>query len=89
MRLKPGAFGVACGLTLGVAGFLGTIFSLWFGQGATIGMLAAAYIGYSWSFFGAIVALFWGLIYGFIGGWFLAVIYNGLASRASEVGPGS
>ncbi len=80
MKLNAKAFGLACGVTLGAAGFVATLFSLWFGAGYTINALAAVYFGYSWSFIGALLALVWGLIYGFVGGWLLASVYNAMAA---------
>ncbi len=79
MRLDPKAFGLSCGVVLGLAGFVATLFSLWWGGGQTITVLAAVYFGYSWSFMGGLLALVWGLIYGFVGGWLLATLYNSMA----------
>jgi hypothetical protein len=79
MKLNAKALGLACGVVLGLAGFVATLFSMWFGAGYTITTLAAVYFGYSWSFVGAILALVWGLIYGFVGGWILASVYNAIA----------
>lgn len=88
MKLEAKWFGLACGVVLGVAGFVGTLLSLWFGQGQTISLLSAFYVGYSWSFIGALLALVWGLIYGFVGGWLIATIYNSLAGGAGALGSG-
>lgn len=77
------AFGLACGVVVGLAGFVATLLSLWLGGGNTITILAAVYFGYSWSFMGALLALVWGLIYGFIGGWLLAMLYNSIAADGS------
>jgi hypothetical protein len=88
MKLEAKWFGVACGVVLGVVGFVGTLLSLWFGQGQTITLLSAFYAGYSWSFIGSLLALVWGLIYGFVAGWLLATIYNSLASGAGTPGSG-
>lgn len=82
MKLNAKAFGLACGVLMGLAGFVATLFSLWFGAGYTITTLAAVYFGYSWSFLGALLALVWGLIYGFIGGWLLASVYNAMVGAA-------
>ena len=82
MRLEPKAFGLACGTVLGLAGLVATIFSLWRGSGNTISVVAGLYFGYSWSIVGALLALVWGLIYGFIGGWILATVYNRMAGGA-------
>lgn len=79
--MDPKAFGLATGVVLGLAGFAATLFSLWRGGGETISVLSAVYFGYSWSFMGGLLALVWGLIYGFIGGWLLATLYNSLASE--------
>lgn len=84
MRLDPKAFGIATGSVLGLAGFVATLFSLWRGAGYTITALAGIYIGYSWSFVGAIVALAWGLFYGFVGGWIFATVYNRLARGSAS-----
>ncbi len=80
MGLNARAFGLACGLLLGVAGLLGTLLSLWFGGGQTITLLAAVYFGYSWSVLGALLALVWGFVYGFVGGWIFASLYNRFAA---------
>lgn len=88
MKLEAKWFGLACGVVLGVAGFVGTLLSLWFGQGLTISLLSAFYVGYSWSFIGALLALVWGLIYGFVGGWLIATIYNTLAGGGGALGSG-
>ncbi len=82
MKLDAKAFGLACGIVMGLLGFVATLFSLWRGAGYTITSLAAIYFGYSWSFIGALLALVWGLIYGFIGGWVLATVYNAVIGRS-------
>lgn len=86
MKLNPVAFGVACGVTLGAVGFALTLFSLMWGAGNTIEVLAGVYFGYSWSFIGAFVALAWGVAYGFIAGWLLARIYNRVSAGAGGAG---
>jgi len=88
MRLDARAFGLSCGIVLGLAGFVATLFSLWWGGGQTITVLAGAYFGYSWTFMGALLALIWGLIYGFAGGWLLATLYNSIAGdEKAAAGP--
>ncbi len=79
MKLDARAFGLAYGLLMGLAGLVATLFSLWWGGGNTITVLAGIYFGYSWSLIGAFLALIWGVVYGFIGGWLVATIYNRLA----------
>lgn len=79
MKLNANALGIACGAVLGLASFVITLFSLLWGGGQTITVLAGAYFGYRWSLLGAFVGLFWGLIYGFVAGWLLAMIYNRVA----------
>lgn len=83
MKLDAKAFGLATGVVLGLAGLVATLFSLWWGGGQTITVLAGAYFGYRWSLLGAVVALLWGLVYGFIGGWLIATLYNGFARGAT------
>lgn len=82
MKLDARAFGLACGVILALAGSIGTLLSLQYGAGRTIGALGAVYLGYSRTYVGALVALFWGLAYGFVGGWLLAVVYNRVAGRS-------
>ncbi|UCF18514.1 MAG: hypothetical protein JSU87_11255 [Gemmatimonadota bacterium] len=81
MRLDARAFGLACGAVTGIAGFAATLLSLQRGAGQTISVISAVYFGYSWSYGGALLALVWGLVYGFVGGWLFATVYNGLAGR--------
>ncbi|UCC73504.1 MAG: hypothetical protein JSV86_02790 [Gemmatimonadota bacterium] len=81
MRLSAMAFGLASGVLLALAGFVATLFSMWFGAGYTINVLAAVYFGYSWSFVGALLALVWGFVYGFVGGWIFATVYNAMAAK--------
>ncbi len=81
MRLDARAFGLACGVLAAIAGFAATLLSLQRGAGQTISVVSALYFGYSWSFAGALLALFWGLVYGFSAGWLLATVYNVLAGR--------
>ncbi len=88
MKLNSVAFGLACGVTLGAVGFVLTLFSLMWGAGHTIEVVAGVYFGYSWSFVGAFVALAWGVAYGFIGGWLLATIYHRANARAGGTGVG-
>ncbi len=88
MKLNSVVFGMACGVTLGAVGFVLTLFSLMWGAGHTIEVVAGVYFGYSWSFVGAFVALAWGVAYGFIGGWLLATIYNRANARAGGTGVG-
>jgi hypothetical protein len=83
MKLNANAFGLAVGVVLGLVSFVATLFSLWFGAGQTITVLAAAYFGYSWSILGAFIGLVWGVIYGFVTGWLVATVYNGMAGKGS------
>ncbi len=81
MKLDSRAFGIASGLLIGLAGFVATLLSLLNGAGQTITVLAAVYFGYSWSIVGAVLALGYGIVYGFIGGWVLAALYNRFAAN--------
>lgn len=77
MQLKPTAFGLAFGITWGVALMLLTWWFLIVGSpGSSLARLGIVYIGYNVSFFGGILGLVWGFIDGFIGGAIFAWVYN-------------
>ena len=80
MRLDAKAFGLACGILVGAAVFLATVWLLLMGYGgAQIRTLDHFYIGYTYSYVGAVVGAIWGFVDGFIGGWLFAWLYNKLA----------
>jgi hypothetical protein len=77
MELRKRNLGFALGLMWGLAVMLGTWWLLAVGQpGTTISKLSAFYFGYTFSFVGGIVGLFWGFIDGFICGVLIAWFYN-------------
>ena len=80
MSLNAKAFGLACGILWGLVIFVATVWLLVRGYGgAQIMTLDHFYIGYSYSYVGAVVGAIWGFIDGFIGGWLFAWLYNKLA----------
>jgi hypothetical protein len=77
MELRKRNLGFALGLSWGLAVMLGTWWLILMGSGGeTISKLHAFYFGYSFSFVGGIVGLFWGFIDGFICGVVIAWFYN-------------
>lgn len=77
MKLNVKALALACGIVWGLSVFLLTYWYLIFGHpGLTLDKLRNIYFGYSVTWFGGIVGLIWGFIDGFIGGAFLAWLYN-------------
>ncbi len=80
MRLDIKAFALACGIVWAAAIFLATVWLKLFGFGGeTIRLLDHFYIGYSFSYVGAIIGAIWGFVDGVIGGAILAWLYNKLA----------
>ncbi|MGB5872527.1 MAG: bacteriophage holin [Bacteroidota bacterium] len=76
MRLRIRAFGMAVGIVSGLVVFIATIFSIWFGQGFTIGALSVAYPGYNVTYLGAFIGFVWGFVDGLIAGALVAWLYN-------------
>ena len=77
MKLHVRSCALAAGIIWGAAIFLVTIWFLILGhQGATLSKLSNVYLGYSVSFWGAVVGLIWGFIDGLIGGGLFAWLYN-------------
>ena len=77
MKINKAALGLSLGIVWGIAVFLVTnIRLLAGGGGGMLKSLRVLYFGYSYSFFGSLIGLFWGFIDGFIVGWILALLYN-------------
>jgi hypothetical protein len=77
MELRKRNLGFALGLTWGLGVMLGTWWMVLMGKpGFTLSKLSAFYFGYSVSFVGGLVGLFWGFIDGFICGVVIAWFYN-------------
>ncbi len=84
MKLRPVALGLAFGIIWGAAILTITWWLLIIGSpGQTISLLGIFYLGYSFSFFGGLVGLFWGFVDGFIVGMIVAVLYNVFAKERS------
>jgi hypothetical protein len=72
------ALGMAVGLTWGGGLALLTLFHV-VGRPSPapeIGLLAQYYYGYTVSWTGVLVGLFWGFVSGFVTGWFVAFVRN-------------
>lgn len=66
------AFGTACGFLV----FILTVFHLIVEPQFNLGLLAEYFYGYTVTWKGAFIGLFWGFVAGFAGGWFLAFCRN-------------
>lgn len=77
MELRKRALGMALGIVWGVAMLLGTWgLLLWGSPGEQMLKLGNFYIGYSYSWGGAVIGMIWGFVYGFIAGVFIAWLYD-------------
>jgi NhaP-type Na+/H+ or K+/H+ antiporter len=77
MEIRKRALGLSLGLVWGLAVLLGTWWLLIFGyKGEIMGRLSQFYIGYSFTYIGAIMGLIWGFIDGFIAGVLIAWFYD-------------
>lgn len=82
MELRKRALGVAFGLVWGLSILLGTWWLLIRdSQGEIVSKLSSFYIGYSYSWGGAIIGFLWGFVDGFVCGFIVAWIYN-MVSRS-------
>jgi len=77
MELRKRALGMALGIVLGLATLLSTwCLLLWGSPGEIMSNLGNFYIGYTYSWGGAVIGLIWGFVYGFITGVFIAWLYD-------------
>jgi hypothetical protein len=77
MELRKRAFGIAVGLVWGLSVMLGTWWLLIrCDPGEFVSKLSTFYLGYSYSWGGAVIGFLWGFVDGFIGGFLIAWIYN-------------
>jgi len=77
MELRKRALGMALGLVWGLAIMFGTWWLLlWDSPGEIVSKLGSFYIGYSYSWGGAIIGFIWGFVDGFIAGVLIAWFYG-------------
>jgi hypothetical protein len=81
MELRKRALGISLGLVWGLTILLGTWWLLIRGApGEITSKLGMFYIGYSFSWGGALIGFLWGFVDGFIGGvliaWFYEIFYK-------------
>jgi hypothetical protein len=74
--LHKRAFGVAVGSAAGLMFFAATVVVLLRGTDVGLYLLDEYFYGYSVTWPGAFVGLLWGLVVGFVAGWFIAFIRN-------------
>ena len=78
-RLRAGIVAIVFGMTCGVGLFVATIWLLIRGGpevGRTLGLLGNYFPGYTVTWPGSLVGLFYGLLFGALVGWSTAWIYN-------------
>jgi len=86
MKLNQNAFALALGTVWGVIVFLITNISLLRGgKGEGLDLLSQIYLGYSFSFVGSIIGLFWGFVTMFIATWIAAWLYNRFSEPAASI----
>ncbi len=77
MELRKRALGMALGLVWGLAIMFGTWWLIIGGyRGELISKLSQFYIGYSYSWGGAVIGFVWGFVDGFIAGVLIAWFYD-------------
>ncbi len=77
MELRKRALGLSFGIVWGLVIMLGTWWLLLRGsKGGVVSKLSTYYIGYSYSWEGAIIGFIWGFVDGFIAGVLIAGFYN-------------
>ncbi len=85
MKLNIKSFALTCGILWGLAVLLGTWWLLiWGSPGEIISKLSAFYIGYSYSWSGAVIGLLWGFVDGLIVGAIFAWLYNKMAKTPAQ-----
>jgi len=87
MKINGNSLGISLGITWGATVFLATVILLvkakygihyepTLGIGPTLGKLGQFYMGYSVTYFGAIVGFIYGFVHAYIVGRIVAWIYN-------------
>jgi hypothetical protein len=75
--IKKNAFGLACGLVIGLGLFILTNYMVLLHHGGgTLIKLNQIYWGYSITFGGSLLSLIYGFVTGYLTGWFIALFYN-------------
>lgn len=74
--LHKRALGVALGSAAGIVFFVVTAIVILRDADVSLYLLAQYFYGYTVSWGGAFVALFWGFVVGFVAGWFIAFCRN-------------
>jgi hypothetical protein len=83
MKLNKRAFALTTGILLGVVILVITdVFIIFQHEGIQLAKLHKLFIGYDVTWAGAIIGLAWGFVYGAIGGWIFAWLYNKLEKQA-------
>lgn len=78
--MDPLAFGLACGILWAIGAFAIMLLATYLNYGnAFAELLGTIYLGTSQTLGGSFLTLPWGFVDGFIGGFFLAWLYNRFA----------
>jgi hypothetical protein len=82
MRLNVRAFALTAGIVWGVSVCLATLWLIALGyKGDLIRVLDHFYLGYNFSFLGALIGLLWGFVDGLAFGALFAWLYNRLVNK--------
>lgn len=86
MRLSVKSFALTCGLLFGILFMIATWWLIIKGTPGDIMIkFSNFFFGYSFTYVGGIIGLFWGFVYAFIGGAVFSWLYNLLlGSKKSE-----
>jgi len=85
MKFNPVKLGLTLGVLWGAAVFFGTLWLLMTGSGGhTWKLLGNFYLGFSFTYWGALIGLLWGLADGFICGWLVGTLYNWLLGLGTK-----
>lgn len=76
MNLRKRALGLSLGIVWGLVVFIATATATMLGRGGTLVLLRGYYPGFAISYAGAVIGLFWGFVYGFVGGVIIAWLYD-------------
>jgi hypothetical protein len=85
MKLNLKAFALTCGLMFGIGFMLATWYLVFRNSPGDIMIkFSQFFFGYSYSFVGGLIGLFWGFIYGAVLGGIFAWLYNLLTGSKSS-----
>jgi predicted metal-binding membrane protein len=87
LHMSGNITGLACGIVVGLGLFVTTLWLVIKGGahvGAHLELLSQFFIGYTVTWAGSVVGLFYGFITGYLAGWTVATIYNRILTLKSR-----